>query len=431
MTVQNDTNVKTYTGNGVTTVFPYDFFIPGDSTTDQANLEVTLLEIATGIEGDPLADVLWSITGVGEDTYGNVTYTGGGTPLPATHKINIRRVVPYEQNLDLTTQSAYFPELLEEQLDLMVYQIQQLAEETARSVKVSIGASQTPDELIDSLTEAAADAEAAAVTAGAAATAATAAEVAAEAAQAAAEAAVASLANIPNSDLADMAEATVKGRALAAGVGKPQDLTATQATAILNAVVGDSGAGGTKGLVPAPAAGDAAANKFLKADGTWAAAASTRTVVSAALASTSTILAIPAGTTRITLFAVGASTNAVCNPAIRLGDAGGIEGTGYAAGGADYVPTANHMVSTTHFPCMGSNSSGAADTFTVFAVLDLLDAATFLWSCSSSYARTAATGQSGKGVGSKALSAALTQISFTTVDGTATFDAGTLYAICE
>jgi hypothetical protein len=42
-------------------------------------------------------------------------------------------------------------------------------------------------------------------------------------------------------------------------------------TALLSPVVGDSGSGGTKGLVPAPAAGDAAAGKFLKADGTWAA----------------------------------------------------------------------------------------------------------------------------------------------------------------
>ena len=47
--------------------------------------------------------------------------------------------------------------------------------------------------------------------------------------------------------------------------------TPTQVTADLIAMVGDSGAGGTKGLVPAPAAGDAAASKFLKADGTWAA----------------------------------------------------------------------------------------------------------------------------------------------------------------
>lgn len=47
--------------------------------------------------------------------------------------------------------------------------------------------------------------------------------------------------------------------------------TPTQATADLIAVVGDSGSGGAKGLVPAPASGDAAANKFLKASGAWAA----------------------------------------------------------------------------------------------------------------------------------------------------------------
>lgn len=35
-------------------------------------------------------------------------------------------------------------------------------------------------------------------------------------------------------------------------------------------MVGDSGSGGLTGAVPHPAAGDAAAGKFLKADGTWA-----------------------------------------------------------------------------------------------------------------------------------------------------------------
>lgn len=34
--------------------------------------------------------------------------------------------------------------------------------------------------------------------------------------------------------------------------------------------IGDTGTGGIEGLVPAPAAGDAAAGKFLKADGSWA-----------------------------------------------------------------------------------------------------------------------------------------------------------------
>jgi len=73
---------------------------------------------------------------------------------------------------------------------------------------------------------------------------------------------------VTNAKAANMATQTIKGRTTA-GTGDPEDLTATQATAILNAMVGDSGSGGTKGLVPAPGSGDTAAGKFLKADGTW------------------------------------------------------------------------------------------------------------------------------------------------------------------
>ncbi len=80
--------------------------------------------------------------------------------------------------------------------------------------------------------------------------------------------------SISNAKLADVATATFKGRTTA-GSGAPEDLTTAQATALLNSLVGDSGSGGTKGLVPAPASGDAAANKYLKADGTWAAVSGT------------------------------------------------------------------------------------------------------------------------------------------------------------
>lgn len=73
---------------------------------------------------------------------------------------------------------------------------------------------------------------------------------------------------ITNAMLADMANKTYKGRHTA-GTGVPEDVTVTNLTADLNAMVGDSGSGGTKGLVPAPAAGDAAAGKLLKADATW------------------------------------------------------------------------------------------------------------------------------------------------------------------
>lgn len=81
-------------------------------------------------------------------------------------------------------------------------------------------------------------------------------------------AAAATVANdaITNAKLANMATQTIKGRTTG-GTGDPEDLSATQATAILNSFVGDSGSGGTKGLVPAPASGDA--RKILKGSGSF------------------------------------------------------------------------------------------------------------------------------------------------------------------
>lgn len=46
-------------------------------------------------------------------------------------------------------------------------------------------------------------------------------------------------------------------------------ISATDLTATLNNFVGDTGSGGSKGDVPAPAAGYGAANRLLAADGTW------------------------------------------------------------------------------------------------------------------------------------------------------------------
>lgn len=69
---------------------------------------------------------------------------------------------------------------------------------------------------------------------------------------------------VDNAKAADMATATIKGRATA-GTGNPEDLTGTQATALL-----DTFTSGAKGLAPASGGGTA---NFLRADGTWAAPA--------------------------------------------------------------------------------------------------------------------------------------------------------------
>lgn len=67
--------------------------------------------------------------------------------------------------------------------------------------------------------------------------------------------------SIGNSRLANMAAATFKGRDSGSGTGAPQDLTPTQATALLNVFTSS-----LKGVVPASGGGTA---NFLRADGSW------------------------------------------------------------------------------------------------------------------------------------------------------------------
>lgn len=69
---------------------------------------------------------------------------------------------------------------------------------------------------------------------------------------------------VSNAKLANMAQSTIKGRAVAAGTGDPTDLTAAQATAILDAFTS-----ALQGVVPASGGGTAA---YLRADGTWTSA---------------------------------------------------------------------------------------------------------------------------------------------------------------
>lgn len=91
-----------------------------------------------------------------------------------------------------------------------------------------------------------------------------------------------------------------------AGAGAAEELTGTQITPLLDVMVGDSGSGGTKGLVPAPGAASAANNLFLKANGAWASTLVAVSVVGGSGVTSNT--SIVAGSSTIT---VKASANSI------------------------------------------------------------------------------------------------------------------------
>lgn len=127
---------------------------------------------------------------------------------------------------------------------------------------------------------------------------------------------------VTNAKMATVATATFKGRTTA-GTGAPEDLTATEATALLD-VFGSS----AKGLAPASGGGT---SNFLRADGTWAAPSGGASgEFGAELVTSGTTWTSPAGITTDTLFSFivigggggGAATAAVSNGKGSAGGAG-------------------------------------------------------------------------------------------------------------
>lgn len=163
MTITTTNRYALFIGNGVTTVFPYTFEIPSADA-----LQVSLQDAISGELIQVLAPGSYSVTGLGSPTGGSVGYNPG-TPIPSTQALVILRTVPYTQQLDIENQGGFFPDTLEQQLDFIVMQIQQLAEEITRAVVTSIGQSPPTIEEINAIpgyaAAAAASADAAAASA--------------------------------------------------------------------------------------------------------------------------------------------------------------------------------------------------------------------------------------------------------------------------
>jgi hypothetical protein len=122
---------------------------------------------------------------------------------------------------------------------------------------------------------------------------------------------------------------------------------------------------------------------------------------------------------RITINFVGVSTNGTSNYQVQLGYSGGVEVTGYQSAAAD---RADETQSLTGF--IISSGTTAAIIFDGSMSLSLVSAATNTWAEFGNIARR------DNGIwsfaGSKALTGTLDRVRITTVNGTDTFDAGSI-----
>jgi len=137
MTIQNQDSSVTHNGNSATTEWPFTFEIP-----DADSLKVGLFDIATNVLTE-LTNTVYSVIGLGDPNGGEVTYPLVGLPITSAKRLVIWREVALTQDMDVTNQSPYYPEVLEDQLDLIVMMAQQLNEEIGRAVRVPQGADAT------------------------------------------------------------------------------------------------------------------------------------------------------------------------------------------------------------------------------------------------------------------------------------------------
>ena len=137
---------------------------------------------------------------------------------------------------------------------------------------------------------------------------------------------------------------------------------------------------------------------------------------------------IPSWVKRITVMFSGVSTNGSSLVQIQLGDSGGFETTGYLSGAASLVngSSVNGANSTTGILVLGSNAA----TIVFYGVASLSLIGSNRWVMGFSGGRTDAAAALSAG-GSKTLSDTLTQIRITTVNGTDTFDAGSINILYE
>ena len=138
---------------------------------------------------------------------------------------------------------------------------------------------------------------------------------------------------------------------------------------------------------------------------------------------------IPSWVKRITVMLSAVSTNGASAFLFQLGDAGGIETTGYESVAIVLQNTATPGGSNSTSGIVTSTAIAAAENYRGAATFTLVTGNT--WVCTGQLARASGTYQLLTFAGNKALSDTLTQVRITTVNGTDAFDAGTINIMYE
>ncbi len=138
---------------------------------------------------------------------------------------------------------------------------------------------------------------------------------------------------------------------------------------------------------------------------------------------------IPSWAKRVTVMLSGVSTSGASAVQVQLGTSGGVQATGYNAASA--IGLAANIFSTAAITTGFGEATGAAAVVRHgSAILSLMDSSTGLWSMMYNIGTTD-TQRVFLIYGTKSLSGVLDRIRITTVNGTDTFDAGSINILYE
>lgn len=457
MTLANNYVPVVFTGNGVTTDFSANW-----NPISSSYIEVIKQTISTGAQVTLTVGVNYVVTAASASGF-TISFSGLDGAPSSLYKIILARNTAQEQDDPYSTTRGYQGTVLENSFDQITAIAQELQEQIDRALISPIGSStigvQLPaksagkallwdptgatnnlvnstDNFNDIVTNATAAQVAAQGYASSASTSASSASGFSTSAQSSATAAAASAAsiNLPGS----LTGKTLNMLRVKSDESGYEFRTPTQVRTDISALGATSGsaiqkANGTGGLTAAVAGTDyipATAGSAIQKASAGGLADATRgtdysllsigTPVTAS--STSVDFTIPSGVKEVTFSSHGLSTNGTSIPIIQIGNSTP-ETSGYLGASSGLGAGTATSNFTTGFGL--ASDSTAASLRGGSLTLTLIDATNNIWAAQgvngrSDGARTDVTG------GSKALSGALTKLRLTTVNGTDTFDAGTV-----